>query len=44
MKLNVCIDKSVKSLAIPHKNKSKNKNKNKNKKMFPLKNYRTSPS
>ena len=38
MKLNVCIDKSVKSLAIRHKNK------NKDKKMFPLKNYRTSPS
>ena len=31
MKLNVYIDKSVKSPAIRHKNKSKNKNKNKKK-------------
>ena len=44
MRLNVCIDKSVKSLAIRHKNKNKNENENENEKMFPLKNYRTLPS
>ena len=37
MKLNVCIDKSVKSPDIRHKNKNRNKNKNKNKKRVSVK-------